>query len=360
MKKKSYSLEEWCQKMNKPELLALYDRQANPLPPSEVPFSSGKKYKFRCPICDISWEHTPNKLNRLKAYDYNVIKQRNEVTYCPYCTGKRPSPYYNLLTIIPEAEKWWDPERNSITMNMVLPSSHQVFYLKCPKCNYQLPKPVRIEDRGRVFLCPICENGKNTEVTDKNCLKTTYPKIADELDDARNDGITGRMILPSSSEKLWFICPYGHHYKARVSNRTYLNRGCPICNKRNVTSFAEQAFLFYLQKCTSDIQSCQDDPYTKENIDILLPSQKTAIEFNSLYYHITVSEGRRVSTDLKKIYTLAQYYYVYVIIEDGTKLPLPSHPLIKLISVPIFVLNRKVCHRYDDIILELLRSLFPT
>ncbi len=64
------------------------------------------------------------------------------------------------------------------------PSSYQASYLlTCPKCNYQLPKPVRIEDRGMVFLCLICGNGRNTEVTDENCLRTTYPQIADELDD---------------------------------------------------------------------------------------------------------------------------------------------------------------------------------
>ena len=359
MEKGSYSLEEWCIQMNRPELLSLYDQQANAIPPSEVPFSSVKRYKFRCPVCGIHWEHAPNKLNRLKNQSYNVIKHRSETTCCPYCTGKRPSPYYNLSTAIPEAKEWWDPERNSTTIDTILPSSHRAFYLKCPKCNYQLPKPVRIKDRHRVFLCPICGDGRNTVVTDANCLKTTYPQIAVELDDARNDGITGSMILPSFPEKLWFICPNRYHYRARVSNRTYLDRGCPICKQQKRTSFPEQAFRFYLQKCTSDIQSCQDDVYTKRNIDILLPSQKTAIEFNSLYYHTTVNKSHRASADLGKIYTLAQYYRVFVIVEEGAELPLYLHPLVHTISVPIFALNRKICLRYNDVILELLQSLFP-
>lgn len=359
MKKGSCSLEEWCKKMNRPELLALYDRQANPLPPSEVPFSSGKHYKFRCPVCNIPWAHAPNKLNRLKTSSYNVIKQRNEVTCCPYCTGRRPSHFYNLSRVIPKAAQWWDPERNSISMDTVLPSSHQTFYLKCPKCDYQLPRPVRIGDRSGILRCPICGDGRNTEVTDANCLKSTYPQIAGELDDARNGGITGSMILPSFSEKLWFICPYGHHYRARVSNRTYLNRGCSICNQQKQTSFAEQAFRFYLQKCAPNIQSCQDDPCTGKSVDILLSAQKTAIEFNSLYYHTTVNKRRRLSTDLDKVYSLAQYYRVYVIAEEGAQLPLRPHPLVQPISVPVFMMSRAVCRRYDGVILELLQSLFP-
>ena len=359
MKKGSCSLEEWCKKMNKKELLSLYDQQANSCPPSEVPFSSGKNYKFRCPVCGMSWTQKPNKVNRIKAHNYNVIKQRKEITYCPYCSGKRPSPYYNLSTAIPEAKDWWDSERNSTTMDSVLPSSHQTFFLRCPKCDYQLPKSVRIEDRGRVFLCPICGGGKNTVVTDMNCLSNTYPQIANELDNARNNGITGKMILPSFNKKLWFICPNGHRYQAKVSNRTYLNRGCPTCDRRNKTSFPEQAFRFYIQKCTSDIQSDQIDSYTKQSIDILLPTQKTAIEFNSSYYHTDINKGQRISSDLNKIYTLTQYYRVYIIVEEGTEYSLCSHPLIQIISVPIFSLTEEVCRRYDNVILELLKSIFP-
>lgn len=32
--------------------------------------------------------------------------------------------------------------------------------------------------------------------------------------------------------KAWWICPKGHSYQARVSNRTILHRGCPYCAGR--------------------------------------------------------------------------------------------------------------------------------
>lgn len=353
------SLEKWCKENNRLELLVLYDQKANLLPASEIARSSGKKYKFKCPVCKISWEQSPNKLARLRKHDYNVIKKRHEKTSCPYCSGERFSSYYNLAIVDTEARKWWDAERNSDTMETVLPNSHKKFYLRCPKCGYQLPNMVRIGDRKGTLRCPICGDGKNTQVTEKNCLQVTDPKIANELDDARNDGITGRKILPSYNGKLWFICPNGHHYKARVSNRTYLGRGCPICNHRNKTSFIEQAFRFYIQKCTSDIRSCQDDLYTKQNIDILLPSQRIAIEFNSLYYHSNTNERRRMDSDIKKLYTLAQYYRVFVIVENGEEFPLLDYPLIHPIPVPIFQLKNDICGEFNHIILELLKNLFP-
>lgn len=49
MKKGSYSLEEWCKKMNRPELLALYDRQANPLPRQRCRFPQERNINFDAP-----------------------------------------------------------------------------------------------------------------------------------------------------------------------------------------------------------------------------------------------------------------------------------------------------------------------
>lgn len=83
MKKGAISFEKWCENEGKPSLLALYDKEANPLPASEIPFSSPKKYQFRCPVCHISWEQATNKVNRLKEGHYNYIKKRKEITFCP-------------------------------------------------------------------------------------------------------------------------------------------------------------------------------------------------------------------------------------------------------------------------------------
>ena len=359
MKKGAISFEKWCENEGKPSLLALYDKEANPLPASEIPFSSPKKYQFRCPVCHISWEQATNKVNRLKEGHYNYIKKRKEITFCPYCKGERPSVYYNMLTDLPEISKWWDYERNVFRPETYLPYTHQKFYLKCPQCQYHFPKPIRIKDLHGTFRCPDCGDGKNREVTPFNNLAALYPEISAQLDDARNNGITGEMILPSYKEKLWFICPHGHRYNARVSNRTYLNRGCSICAKRKKTSFAEQAFRYYLQKCDPNIKSGQIEQFTGKSVDILMPSCKTAIEFNSCYYHTTIKEGQRIAADQTKICLLAQYYRVYIVQEEGNILHLPEHPLIEMISVPVFEMTDKICRDYDQAIYQLLRKLFP-
>lgn len=359
MKKGALSLFEWCQIEQKTQLLALYDCEKNLFSPSEIAFSSSKKYRFRCPICGASWEQTTNKLTRMKASNYNVIKKRQEVTFCPYCKGERLSSQYNLATELPSVSDWWDYERNPHPPEKYFPSTHQKFYFKCPHCHYAFLKPVSIKDRHGVFRCPNCGDGKQQEVTPFNCLKALYPQIAEELDEGRNEGITGDKILPSYNGKLWFKCPQGHHYQARLSNRTYLDRGCSICAQRHKTSFAEQAIRFYLKKCEPNLQSCQTDPYTGKEVDILLPSCKTIVEFNSCYCHTTINDGSRTTADLSKVYTLAQYYRVYIVLEKGTVLPVQEHPLVQIISAPVFSLSEKICQEYKELIYKLLQTLFP-
>ncbi len=359
MRKGSMSFSEWCKREGKTELLALYDPEENDLPPSEVPFSSPKKYKFRCPSCGISWLQSLNKLNRLRKGNYNVIAKRAEETFCPYCKGERLSPQYNLATSLPGISEWWDKTRNSKPPEALHPSTHQKFYLTCPDCGYSFPAPVRIADLRGFPRCPQCGDGKAREVTPLNCLEALHPEIAKELDVGRNNGITGKMILPSSKENLWFICSIGHRYRARVSNRTHRNHGCSVCDERRKTSFPEQAIRFYLQKCSPDLQSRQVDPYTDKSVDILLPSRKTAVEFNSLYYHSTIDRTRCINADLSKIYALIRHYRVYIIAEKGAEPPVKPHPLIQVISAPVFAFTNKVCLEYDHLIYELLQLLFP-
>lgn len=359
MKKGSLSLSDWCKNENKQQLLKLYDCERNPLSPSEVVFSSSYKYDFRCPVCDNSWKQKLNKFTRLRVGTYNFIKKRSEITYCPYCKGERISSHYNLKTEIPEVSKWWDYERNSRKPEEYSPSTHEKVYLKCPECHYAFPKPIRITDRHGDFRCPQCGDGKQQEVTPNNCLEKKFPQIAKELDDGRNGGITGKDILPSDNRAFWFLCPEGHHYKCKLSNRVYNNRGCSICARRGKTSFIEQAVRYYLQKCDPGLKSCHVDQYTGREVDIFLPSCKTVIEFNGSYFHSVVNGGKRIKADLKKAYELALYYRVYVILEEGAQLPVQKHPLINIISAPVFSLENKICYIYNDLIYTMLKDLFP-
>jgi hypothetical protein len=57
--------------------------------------------------------------------------------------------------------------------------------------------------------------------------------IAKEWDYKKNQKSPDE-VTSHSGDYAWWICPKGHSYHARISNRTSLNRGCPYCAGKKV------------------------------------------------------------------------------------------------------------------------------
>lgn len=334
----------------------------------DIPFSSREQRKWRCPVCEIPWSNSTNKMNRMAPKYYNVIKKCTGETYCPYCKGERPSPYYNLGTERPWVVIFWDPDRNKETdgkWDAYSPGTNRKFYFRCPKCQYQLPKRICPRDIKGELLCPNCDDGRSREVTNENSLEALFPKISEELADSLNGGITGNVIRPSyHADKLWFQCQNGHLYRSWVYNRVYRGDGCPECGRRKRTSFIEQAIFFYMQKCSWDVRNNCLDPHNF-SADILLPKQKIAVEFDSLYYHYKARQLSKEDALAKvrgKYLELSQYYCVYALTEWKDELRMLQDlksPLIIPMEVPVYSYSKKCFSAYNQKIYELLRLVFP-
>lgn len=356
---KEQSFEFYCKSNDKLELLKLFDLDKNKEKPNQVYYSGTKKYFFKCPTCHMEWIGKMNKMNRLSKGEYNVIKKQKEITYCPYCKGTRVSRYYNLVTEYPEILDYWDTSKNKIDPTTLFPKTHIEFYLKCKNkdCDYQSVTTKKVRDFVRDmnhYQCPKCSNGKNVSVNEWNNLKVKHPDLLKSWDYGRNTK-KPEEFLPSSNDKVWWKCSKNHRYLCRIGNKTFLNRGCPICYSQHKTSFLEQAIYFYIKKCFFDAINRAIDHYTKKEIDILIPSKRIAIEVNSKYFHKTRANDL-MAKDREKLLSLSTYYQVYSIQEFENKI---DHPLIKYIKIPLFSHSRKVYEQYNDIIYHLLRELDP-
>ena len=58
-----------------------------------------------------------------------------------------------------------------------------------------------------------------------------YPELIAEWDYEKNDGLKPQNVRPGSEKKVYWICPKGHSYIARVAHRVS-GSGCPICSNR--------------------------------------------------------------------------------------------------------------------------------
>lgn len=76
--------------------------------------------------------------------------------------------------------------------------------------------------------CLYCAN--RSALPGYNDLSTTHPRVARELHPTRNGELTPENIVAGMNDKVWWLCPEGDDYEARVNSRTYKGSGCPYCS----------------------------------------------------------------------------------------------------------------------------------
>jgi hypothetical protein len=80
--------------------------------------------------------------------------------------------------------------------------------------------------------CGFCSG--RYAVTGTNDLATKFPITAAEFLEEKNLPLCKEELLPFSSKKVWWICPKGHEYDAKIYYRTKDGHGCPYCSNHRV------------------------------------------------------------------------------------------------------------------------------
>ena len=242
-----------------------------------VVVGSNKKVWWKCATCGNEW------LTR--------IKQRTQrKSGCPKCGLLKGASAHHQTVLDSKGSldnplllQEWDYESNGdlLPTQVTNGSSKSVGWI-CSKCGYKWYAKINnraVLGRG----CPCCAN--KTAVQGVNDLATTHPELAKEWDYEKNINLTPQEVTYGSGQKVYWICPKGHKYQATILHRTS-GTNCPICNSGRQTSFAEQSFLFYIKKIHPDTISRYTDIFDNGmELDIYIPSMKTAIEYDGIYWH---------------------------------------------------------------------------
>ena len=275
------SLKSWCLKNEAHLTLYHYLNGDNEKPPEEIGFSSGKKVNWGCAICGMKWTAAPNKVTRY------VNKK------CPYCTHRKPSPFYNLGTEYPELAEQWDKSANSTKAEQHLPSSRINAYWRCEKNHTWeaiISNQVKLAKLARKNGKPICPCCSTYDWT------LEYPELVLEWDYTNNNGHIPEKYSRSNRYKAHWKCSFNraHLWQARISNRTHLYRGCPICSKEFTISYPVRTLFYYLRRNGLDCE-CEVPLQKKYKIDIVLKfnERKIAIEHDGFYYHDNLEAQNR-------------------------------------------------------------------
>ena len=172
-----------------------------------------------------------------------------------------------------------------LTPKDVVFGSNKTVWWKCFACGNEWKASVSARYYGRG--CKICGAKKGAKKNSLNAARVNsfvknYPDLANEWNYEKNKELDINEFSSRSNKIVWWKCSFcGYEWEASFNSRT-TKQGCPNCSLVG-SSFSEQAVFFYVAKEFPDAIS-RDKSFGKE-LDIYIPSIKTAIEYDGFYYH---------------------------------------------------------------------------
>ena len=277
-----------------PKIAAEWDYEKNKVDPSTVNYRTIDKYWFKCPLCSLSYETSPNV--RIKGHG------------CPYCAGVRLIPgKTDVLSYIKNNPQYkfildeWDSENNKdIDLSKTgLRSSYRAHWI-CPNGHHF---DMRIANRFEKTHkdCPVCSHRRI--LSGYNDLETycknnrQFLHLLNEWDYNKNEKKPSE-VFPYSSKKFWWICPRCHNpYYGTLSNRLLNSSGCPNCGHH---ASAPELSIYNFIKNTGVKVLSGAKPFGFE-YDIYLPDYKIAIEYDGKKFHDLSIEDVSRRENLKNI-----------------------------------------------------------
>ena len=211
----------------RPDLAAEWHPTKNGrLSPEDVSYGSKKKIWWICSE-GHSFQSKPNS-------------RTSRASNCPYCSGRKVGPDNNLAIRFPMVASQWHPTKNGkLTPKEVAAKSQRKVWWLCPKGHSHLS--VVSNRTGNQTGCPYCSG--NLLGADNN-LAAKFPAIAAEWHPTKNGELKPTDVGYGVANKVWWICPSGHSYDAKINSRTAMRTGCPFCANQRVGYGNDLATVF--------------------------------------------------------------------------------------------------------------------
>ena len=149
---------------------------------------------------------------------------------CGVCARKKVSPGTSLAATHEHYAAEWHPDANGdVTPQDVLAGSGMRWYWLCAAAGHTF----FVSPNARTTSGVGCGYCANLLVDETNCLRTTHPAIAAELNDALNEGRNADNVVAGSEYTMAFTCPLGHDYWTTPAHRTR-GSNCLVCTHQVV------------------------------------------------------------------------------------------------------------------------------
>lgn len=183
----------------------------------------------------------------------------------------------NKSTMIEE----WDYNKNDISPSDICYGSAKKVFWVGKECGHSYIASLNKRTSDGTG-CPYCSTSHAKLLKGFNDLATTNPEVAELWDYESNGELTPSDVMKGQHLKVYWKGKCGHTWQASVYH-VVAGRGCPICNRESKTSFPEQAVYYFVKKYYKD--AINGDRHLGRELDIYIPSEKTAIEYDGQRWH---------------------------------------------------------------------------
>jgi hypothetical protein len=188
-----------------------------PLTASDIVAGSTRIVWWKCPLGEEHvWASSPHQRTR-------------DLSGCPFCNNLRVSRTNSLGALQPEIAREWHESRNEISAWDVPAGSSRRAWWQCardPSHEWCVAIASRVLHRSG---CPACAGRTLTEA---RTLATAAPEVAKEWHPAKNEPLLPTNVSVRSNARVWWRCPKGHEWRARVDARTGpRHTGCARCRR---------------------------------------------------------------------------------------------------------------------------------
>lgn len=182
----------------------------------------------------------------------------------------------------------WDYEKNGDLRpdNICYGTAKKVYWIAKCGHSWQASLNKRTSDKTG---CPYCTESHAKFLQGFNDLATTNPELLPFWDYEKNGELLPSMVMKGQHRKVWWKGSCGHSWEATIYHRVQ-GRGCPICRKESRTSFQEQAIFYYISNAFSDAENGNTSVLGGKELDIYVPSQNIAIEFDGSNWHSSIKK----------------------------------------------------------------------
>ena len=238
----------------------------SPLRATEVSRGSKKHLRWRCRV-DRShvWDAAPS--DRIRGNG------------CPVCSGKKVIVGVNdLLTTHPHLAQFWN--ENNPPMTAVHAGSHSKVKWVCEHGHVTVSEIRHVAIRGQG--CGVCSGHR--AVCGFNDLASQRPDWSAQWHP--DNTLKPTEVTVNHNGKVWWVCEKGHEWFTSPNNRVKGDSGCPTCARNTFTSKGELALAAWVESVSSDdVHRNVRSVVSGHELDIWIPEQSLAIEFNGAYYH---------------------------------------------------------------------------